>query len=158
MNRIACYPGSFDPITNGHVEIALRALKLFDKIIIVVANNIEKKYYFSLEERINIVKETFKDYKNIEVVEGDGLSAVQAQKLGARAIIRGLRAVSDYEYECQFAATNEYLAPDMEMVFLMSRKEFAFISSSHIKEINAFGGDVSSLVPLPALTAFNNKK
>ena len=87
--KIACYPGSFDPITNGHVEIVNRALKLFDKVIIIVANNIEKRYYFSLDERVKIVKEVFKDFENVEVVEGKGLSSVQAKNLGAQAVIRG---------------------------------------------------------------------
>lgn len=156
--RIACYPGSFDPITNGHVEIALRALKLFDKVIIIVADNYAKKYYFSTEERLRIVKETFKDYENIEVVLGEGLSAVQAQKLGACAIIRGLRAVSDYEYECQFAAANEYLAPNIDMIFLMAKKEYAFISSTHIREIYSLNGDITPLVPKACIEGFERKK
>ena len=156
--KIACYPGSFDPITNGHVEIVNRALKLFDKVIIIVANNIEKRYYFSLDERVKIVKEVFKDYENVEVVEGKGLSSIQAKNLGAHAVIRGLRAVSDYEYECQFAETNEYLVPDMEMVFLMSHKQYSFISSTHIKEIYALDGDISPLVPDVVLRALDMKK
>ncbi len=145
--RIAVYPGSFDPITNGHVDMAKRALKMFDKLIIIVANNIEKKYFFTIDERVNLVKKTFAGMDNVEVIKGEGLTAVQAQELGAVAIIRGLRMVSDYEYEYQYAAVNEYLAPNIDMVFLMSHKEYSFISSSRVKEIFSLGGDVKHLVP-----------
>jgi len=156
--KIACYPGSFDPITNGHVNMVKRALKIFDKIYIIVANNIEKKYYFSLDKRVEIAKATFKDDPKIEVVKGEGLSVIQARKLGCKSIIRGLRMVSDYEYEVQYASINEYLAPDIDMIFLMSRKEYSFISSSRIKEMYSYGTDISSLVPAPVMRAFEAKE
>jgi pantetheine-phosphate adenylyltransferase len=155
--RIACYPGSFDPITNGHVDVALRALKMFDKLYIIVAGNYEKNYAFTLDERIELVKEVFKDYPNIEVIKGEGLTAIQARKIGAQAIIRGLRMVSDYEYEVQYAQINEYLAPDVDMVFLMSRQEYSFISSTRIKEMFSLGGDISKLVPPCVLKAMQSK-
>lgn len=150
--RIACYPGSFDPITNGHVDIALRALKMFDKVYIIVSSNSEKSgYWFSVDQRIEMCKKTFQDYKNIEVIKGEGLTAYQAQKLNCQAIIRGLRMVSDYEYEVQFAAINSYLAKDVDMVFLMARKEFSFVSSTRVKEIYYYHGEISHLVPKPVI-------
>lgn len=155
--KIACYPGSFDPITNGHISMVARGLKLFDKVIIIVGNNIKKDYYFNLDERVDLVRKTFLDNPKVEVVKGDGLSVVQAKKLGCQAIIRGLRMVSDYEYEVQYASINEYLEPDIDMVFLMSRKEYSFISSSRIKELFLYDSDISHLVPKPVLQAFKNK-
>lgn len=152
--RMASYPGSFDPITNGHVKLVNRALKLFDKVFIIVADNIDKKYYFSLDERIEMVKEVFKGNDKIVVVKGEGLSALQTKALGCSAMIRGLRMISDYEYEVQFAAINEYLAPDIDMVFLMSRKEYSFISSSRIKEMYALKGDITTLVPPEVIDGF----
>jgi pantetheine-phosphate adenylyltransferase len=156
--RIACYPGSFDPLTNGHVDIAKRATKMFDKLYIIVADNIDKKYLFTLDERIKMVKEAFKDDKNIEVIKGEGLTANQAHKLGAEAIIRGLRMVQDYEYEVQYAAVNQYLEPDVDMVFLFSRKEYSFISSSRVKEMFFCGGKVDSLVPANVMKALEGKR
>ncbi|MFA6796871.1 MAG: pantetheine-phosphate adenylyltransferase [Bacilli bacterium] len=159
--KIACYPGSFDPITNGHISMVNRGLKLFDKVIIIVGNNIQKKYFFNLDERVELARKTFKNNPKVEVVKGDGLSVVQAKKLGCQAIIRGLRMVSDYEYEVQYASINEYIEPDIDMVFLMSRREYSFISSSRIKELYFYNSDVSNLVPpvvMEALKAKSNKK
>lgn len=157
--RIACYPGSFDPITLGHVDIAKRALKMFDKLYIIVSENVDKThYYFSLEERMNMCKETFKDYKNVIVIKGEGLTAYQARKLNCQAIIRGLRMVSDYEYEVQLAAVNNYLAKEIDMIFFMADKEFSFVSSTRVKEIYYFNGDISELVPSCVLKAFEAKK
>ncbi|MCI2069130.1 MAG: pantetheine-phosphate adenylyltransferase [Bacilli bacterium] len=155
--RIACYPGSFDPLTNGHIDVALRALKMFDKLIIIVAENYEKNYAFSLDERLSIVRKAFKDYPNIEVIKGEGLTAKQAKAIGAQAIIRGLRMASDYDYEYQYAQINEYLEPDVDMVFLMARKEYSFISSTRIKEIFSLGGDIAHLVPPFVLEAMEKK-
>lgn len=156
--KIACYPGSFDPLTYGHVDIALRAMKMFDKLYIIVAGNYEKNYAFSTDERVNLIKEVFKDYPKIEVIRGEGLTAMQARHIQAQAIIRGLRMASDYEYEVQFAQINEYLCPDVDMVFLMSRKEYSFISSTRVKEMFSLGGDVSHLVPPPVLKAMEKKR
>ena len=149
--RIAVYPGSFDPLTNGHVDVALRAKKFFDKVIIMVADNASKKghYLFSAEERVEMAKETFASYEGFEVVSTDKLVVKEAKKLSAQALIRGLRAVTDYEMEFQLHEVNEFLEPDIDMVYLMARKDQAFVSSSTIKELFFQGVDISSLVPEP---------
>lgn len=159
MKRIACYPGSFDPITNGHVEVAVRALKLFDEVVVLIANNNDKRFFFSAEERVKIAEESFKKLglERIKVQQTSGLVVEYAKEIGAVALIRGLRAVTDFEYEFQLAAINEFIAPDMEMVFLMSRREEAFISSSNIKELYSHGADITGLVPSPVLDAFKAK-
>lgn len=157
--KIAVYPGSFDPLTNGHVDVALRAKKLFDKIIIMVADNASKKghYLFTAEERIQMVKETFMDLEGFEVVSTSKLVVKEAKKLHADALIRGLRAVTDYEAEFQLHEVNEFLEPDIDMVYLMARKDQAFVSSSTIKELYSQGVDISKLVPAPVLKAMNQK-
>ena len=144
---IAIYPGSFDPITNGHLDLIFRASKLFDKIIILIAVNPNKVCRFSLESRIKMIKEATKDIKNVEVDSFDGLTITYAKEHGAKAIIRGLRVVSDFEYEWSYAAANEFIDKNIEMVFLMAHKELTFISSSTIDELYKSGVDISSLVP-----------
>jgi len=153
--KIAVYPGSFDPLTNGHIDVALRARKIFDKVYIMVANNASKssRYLFSVEERVRLAKETFKDMDGFEVVSTDKLVVKEAKKLGAQALIRGLRAVTDYEMEFQLHEVNEYLEPTIDMVYLMAHKDQMFVSSSNIKEIFNQGEDISSLVPEPVLKA-----
>jgi len=158
MKKIACYPGSFDPITNGHLEIAQRALRLFDKLIIIVANNSEKKSYFTVDERVNMIKEALKEHDNVEVISTSGLVVKKAKECGSNVLIRGLRAVTDFEYEFQVAAVNEYIDDEVETVFLMSKRETAFISSSQIKELYFHGHDIAPLVPPCVLEAFKNKK
>ena len=157
--RIAVYPGSFDPLTNGHVDVALRAKKFFDKVIIMVADNASKKghYLFSAEERVEMAKETFASYEGFEVVSTDKLVVKEAKKLSAQALIRGLRAVTDYEMEFQLHEVNEFLEPDIDMVYLMARKDQAFVSSSTIKELVFQGVDISSLVPEPVLDMMKKK-
>ena len=157
--RIAVYPGSFDPLTNGHVDVALRAKKFFDKVIIMVADNASKKghYLFSAEERVEMAKETFASYEGFEVVSTDKLVVKEAKKLSAQALIRGLRAVTDYEMEFQLHEVNAFLEPDIEMVYLMARKDQAFVSSSTIKELFFQGVDISSLVPEPVLDMMKKK-
>lgn len=157
--RIAVYPGSFDPLTNGHVDVALRAKKFFDKVIIMVADNASKKghYLFSAEERVEMAKETFACYEGLEVVSTDKLVVKEAKKLSAQALIRGLRAVTDYEMEFQLHEVNEFLEPDIDMVYLMARKDQAFVSSSTIKELFFQGVDISSLVPEPVLDMMKKK-
>ena len=157
--RIAVYPGSFDPLTNGHVDVALRAKKFFDKVIIMVADNASKKgnYLFSAEERVKMAKETFSSYEGFEVVSTDKLVVKEAKKLSAQALIRGLRAVTDYEMEFQLHEVNEFLEPDIDMVYLMARKDQAFVSSSTIKELFFQGVDISSLVPEPVLNMMKKK-
>ena len=157
--RIAVYPGSFDPLTNGHVDVALRAKKFFDKVIIMVADNASKTghYLLSAEERVEMAKETFASYEGFEVVSTDKLVVKEAKKLSAQALIRGLRAVTDYEMEFQLHEVNEFLEPDIDMVYLMARKDQAFVSSSTIKELFFQGVDISSLVPEPVLDMMKKK-
>lgn len=158
--RIACYPGSFDPLTIGHVDVARRARKIFDKVIILIAQNPKKSssYYFTLEERVKLAKETFKDEDGFEVDSTTGLVVKKAKALGAIALIRGLRAVTDYEAEYQLHEVNEYIEPSIDMVYLMSHRVQAFVSSSNIKEMFLEGEDISGLVPKPVLEAMMKKK
>lgn len=157
--KIAVYPGSFDPLTNGHVDVALRARKVFDKVIIMIANNESKKghYLFTAEERAKMAEETFSGLDGFEVVVTDKLVVREAKKLGAQALIRGLRAVTDYEAEFQLHEVNEFLEPDIDMVYLMARKDQAFVSSSTIKELYSQGVDITSLVPSPVLKMMEKK-
>lgn len=152
------YPGSFDPITNGHLDIIKRASNLFDKVYVCVAHNSAKKTYFNIEDRVDMVKKACSSFDNVEVIFTDQLIVHVAKKLEACAIIRGLRAVTDFEYEFQLAAGNEYLDKDIEMVFLMASSGKGFISSSSIKEFYSYGVDISSLVPSGVVEYFEKKK
>ena len=145
--KIAVYPGTFDPITNGHLDVIRRCLSLFDRVIVSVAHREEKDPLFSVEERVEILKEALKDMKGVEVDHFDGLLVDYVRKKGAKAIIRGLRAVSDFEYEFQMALMNRRLDPRIETVFLTPSEEHSFLSSSLVKEVASLGGDVESLVP-----------
>ncbi len=147
MEKIAIYPGTFDPPTNGHIDIIKRSIKIFDKVIVGILHNPNKKFMFSVEERIDMLKCTLKDYPNVEVDTHGGLLVDYAVKQNATAIIRGMRAVSDFEYEFQLALMNRRLNRDVQTVFLMTSLSWIFISSSVIKEAARFGGDVSSMVP-----------
>lgn len=149
MQRIAIYPGSFDPLTNGHVAIVERGLKLFDKIIIAILYNPAKKSLFTVEERKELIEESLKKFNNVEVDSFDGLLVDYAQKHNATAILRGMRAVSDFENEFQMAMMNRRLNRDIQTVFLMTGLRWIFTSSSIIKEAASFGGDVASMVPPP---------
>jgi pantetheine-phosphate adenylyltransferase len=137
------YPGTFDPPTNGHTDIAKRASLIFDEVIIAVSNNPAKTPLFTVEERVEMLKVLFKDHPNITVKIFDGLLVQFAENENANAIVRGLRAVSDFEYELQLAANNSYLNKNIETIFLMASEENLFVSSSMIKEIANFGGDIS---------------
>ena len=145
--RVAIYPGSFDPITNGHLDILNRALEVFDIVIVLVAVNSAKKSRFSIEERVEMVKEATSNMKNVVVDSYEGLTVKYAKEHGAKHLIRGLRAVSDFEYEFRLASANEFADPDIDMVFFMSRGDKSFISSSAIIELADSGVDISELVP-----------
>lgn len=158
--KIACYPGSFDPLTLGHVDVALRARRIFDKVVILIAHNPKKEhsYLFTAEERKRLAEETFKEYDGFEVQITEGLVVKKAKELGAIALIRGLRAVTDYEAEYQLHEVNEFIEPSIDMVYLMSHRVQAFVSSSNIKEMFFEGADITSLVPRPVYEAMCRKK
>jgi pantetheine-phosphate adenylyltransferase len=145
--RTAIYPGSFDPLTRGHVTIIDRGLRVFDEITIAVATNPGKNAAFSMDERIEMVREVFEHEPRILVATFSGLLVNYARECGAAAILRGLRAVSDFEYEYQMASMNRSLAPDIETVFLMAEPDAFFVSSRLVKEVASLGGDVSASVP-----------
>ncbi|MEN3000246.1 MAG: pantetheine-phosphate adenylyltransferase [Armatimonadota bacterium] len=145
--RRAVYPGSFDPPTLGHVDVIVRAAQLFDELIVAVAVNTDKKPLFSLQERVEMLQECCNHLPNVRVMQLQGLLARFAQEVGACAIVRGLRAVSDFEYEFQMATMNRQLAPEVDTCFLMTHQQYAFLSSSIVKEVARLGGDVSQLVP-----------
>lgn len=145
--KIAIYPGTFDPVTNGHVDVAERAARLFDKVIICVATNSSKAPIFNEQERVRLIKEAVRKIRNIDVEEFDGLSVEYAKAKNADAIVRGLRAVSDFEYEFQMALTNRKLCADIDTVFLMPDEKYTYLNSSIVREIAKFGGDVSQFVP-----------
>lgn len=147
MKRVGIYPGSFDPITIGHIDIIQRASKLFDEVVVLLAVNPNKKCRFDLKTRIEMLEISLKEFKNVRVDYYDGLTMEYAKKIGAVALIRGLRVVSDFEYEWSLSAANEFINKDIEMVFLMAHKELAFISSSTIDELYKSGVDISPLVP-----------
>jgi len=153
MSKIAIYPGSFDPITNGHVDIVKRGSALFDKVIVAIMQNPAKKALFSINERIEMLKVSLLDIPNIQIDTGDGLTVEFAKKHQAVAILRGLRAVSDFDSEFQLALMNRKLNKEVLTVFLMTGFQWIFISSSIIKEAAQLGGDISGLVP-----AFVEKK
>ena len=146
--KIALYPGSFDPITFGHLDILNRARKIFDKVIIAVLNNSAKKGFLPIEARINLIKESISDMENVEVGSFNGLTIDYAKLKQADIIIRGLRAVSDFEYEMQLSQTNQALCDEINTVFLITKPEYNFISSTTIKEIFLMNGDVSKFVPI----------
>lgn len=145
--RIGVYPGSFDPVTNGHLDIIKRGSKLFDVLYVVVPSNIQKNTLFSTEERMALLKEVTKDIDNIVIDSTSKLTVDYAKSVNATAMLRGLRMVSDFDYELQLATINKTLDVNIETVFIMSSHEYSFLSSSSVKEIVKFGGDVSSFVP-----------
>jgi pantetheine-phosphate adenylyltransferase len=147
MPDIAVYPGSFDPITNGHLDLIQRALKIFDRIIVAVATNAFKKSLFTIEERTEMVRESLAVYPMVTIDTFDGLLVNYAKGQNARAILRGLRAVTDFEYEFQLAMMNRRLEPAIETVFLMTGLRWVFLSSSILKEAAVHGGDIQGMVP-----------
>ena len=144
---IAIYPGSFDPVTNGHLDLIERGSRVVERLIVAVLKNESKQALFSVDERIEIVKEVVKPYPNVEVGSFDGLLVDYATERGANLILRGIRAISDYEYELQMALMNRRLRPQLETAFLMAGEAYSFLSSHLVKEVVSLGGDVSGLVP-----------
>jgi pantetheine-phosphate adenylyltransferase len=147
MPTLAVYPGSFDPLTNGHVDIILRGARLFDRIIVAILLNSEKKPLFTAEERVEIARAVFRDQANVEIDTFDGLLVEYVERRRAQVIVRGLRAVSDFEFEFQMALMNQRLNPRIETVFMMPAEKYTYISSRLIKEVFALGGRVNGLVP-----------
>ena len=147
MSTLAVYPGSFDPLTNGHVDIILRGARLFDRIVVAVLVNAEKSPLFSMAERVDIIRAVFTQYNNVEVDTFDGLLVDYVERRRAQVIVRGLRAVSDFEFEFQMALMNQRLNPKIETVFMMPAEQYTYISSRLIKEVFALGGRVHGLVP-----------
>jgi pantetheine-phosphate adenylyltransferase len=144
---VAVYPGSFDPLTNGHVDIILRGARLFDRIIVAILRNAEKHPLFSPEERVAMAREVFRENARVDVDAFDGLLVDYAGERGASVIVRGLRAVSDFEFELQMALMNRRLGPDIETVFMMPAEQYTYVSSRLIKEVFALGGPIAGLVP-----------
>jgi len=147
MSITALYPGSFDPLTNGHTGVTKRALDVFDRLIIGIARNSRKTPLFSVEERMQMIAKVFEDDKRIEVHAFEGLTVNYAAAVGANCIVRGLRAVADFEYELQMANMNRKLTPHVETLFMMTGEEYFFVSSQNVKEVASFGGDITGLVP-----------
>ena len=147
--KIAIYPGSFDPITKGHLDILKTGAGLFDKVIIAVARNSGKKGFLTIDERVELIKKSVKELPNVEVDSFEGLTIEYAKKKNAKILIRGLRAVSDFEYELQLSQANSSLCSDIKTVFLTTKPKYNFISSSTIKEIYINHGDISKFVPEP---------
>ncbi len=157
MSKIAIYPGTFDPLTNGHLDLIQRTLTIFDEIVIAVAPSSKKSPLFSTEERINLIQDCIKEFKGATVETFESLLVHYAKERGSVAIIRGLRAISDYEYELQMALTNRRLDSTVETVFMMPSEEHTFISSSIVKEVASFGGSVKGFVPKAVEKALKEK-
>ncbi|HAX23506.1 MAG TPA: pantetheine-phosphate adenylyltransferase [Thermomicrobiales bacterium] len=158
--RVAVYPGSFDPITNGHLDLAKRAARLFDRLIIAVytgGTHGDKRHLFSVDERVRLVRESIDGADNIDVDTFQNLTVDYARSVGAQTIVRGLRAVSDFEYEFKLAHMYQHLAPELEVICLMTSSNYSFISSSFIREVASLGGDVSTLVPPPVVEALGER-
>ncbi|MDY6352348.1 MAG: pantetheine-phosphate adenylyltransferase [Lachnospiraceae bacterium] len=145
--KIAIYPGSFDPVTLGHLDIIRRSAAMFDKLIVAVLNNSAKKSLFSVEERVSMIEEVTRDIPNVEADSFDGLMVDYAAKVGATVVIRGLRAVTDFEYELQIAQTNRVENPDIDTVFLTTSLKYSYLSSTIVKEFASYGADIEKFVP-----------
>jgi pantetheine-phosphate adenylyltransferase len=145
--RVAVFPGSFDPLTNGHVDIILRGARLFDSIVVAILRNAEKDPLFTPEERVDTVRQVFSEYPNVDVESFEGLLVDYAHRRKASVIVRGLRAVSDFEFELQMALMNRRLGPEIETVFMMPAEQYTYVSSRLIKEVFALGGPIAGLVP-----------
>src|SRR2546425_10691884 len=155
--RRAIYPGSFDPVTNGHLDVIERGRKLFDEVVVAVAYNEEKKALFSLEERLQLLEQSLGKIENVRIAQFEGLLVDFAVAQQANAVIRGLRAVSDFEFEFQMALMNRKLEAAVETIFLMPKEEYTYLSSRLVKEIARLGGDISSFVPATVVKALRKK-
>jgi len=155
---LAVYPGTFDPITNGHVDILRRSLKIFDRVVVALAENVRKAPLFSLDQRRQLITDALGQDARLEVDAFQGLLADYCRRRGATVVIRGLRALADFEYEFQSAHMNRRLAPDVETLFLMTSEESFYVSSSLVKEVALMGGDVSGLVPAGVAAALTEKR
>ncbi len=150
--RSALFPASFDPVTKGHLDLVQRARAIFDELVVAVAHNPEKQSLFSVEERLAMLRESLGDLPGIRIDAFDGLLVDYARRIGTRVLIRGLRAMSDFEYEFEMALMNRHLFPEVETLFMMTSQEFLFVSSSRLKELVRFGADISEFVP-PGIAA-----
>jgi pantetheine-phosphate adenylyltransferase len=155
--RLALFPASFDPITNGHLDLIQRSRALFDEVVLALARNVSKTATFTNEERLAILEEVTKDMPDVSVQVFDGLVVHYAQQIGATAIIRGLRAIADFEYEFEMALMNKHLAPDVEIVFFMTSQEYLYVSSSRLKELVRFGASIDEFVPQVVAEALKQK-
>jgi len=155
--NIAVYPGSFDPITNGHLDIITRGSKIYEKLIVAVLINVDKKSLFSIEERVNLIKKVTKDLKNVEVISFEGLLVDFAKIKNSKVILKGLRTVADFEYEFQMSLMNSKLDPDIETVFMMTSSAYSYVSSSAVKQVAKFGGSIEGLVPIELIEEIKNK-
>ena len=157
-NRIAIYPGSFDPLTNGHLSLIHRGLRIFAGLVVAVANNPDKSPMFTFQERMQFIREAVGDDPRVEVDSFDGLLVDYAGRRGIHTVLRGLRAVSDFEYEFQLANMNRRLDPEFDSVFVMTGEDYFYVSARLVREVARFGGDVSSLVPPNVLAALDRKR
>lgn len=155
---VAIYPGSFDPLTNGHVDIIQRGSRFFDRIVVAVLINLEKAPLFTVPERVDLARNVFREWPNVEVDTFDGLLVDYARRKHASVIVRGLRAISDFEYEMQMALMNRRLSPDVETVFMMPAEPYTYVSSRLVKEVVALGGTVTGLVPTLVEARLREKK
>ncbi len=157
MGKVAVVPGSFDPLTNGHLDIIKRAIKIFDEVHVAVMNNSSKQPLFSVEERQQLIAQATAEYPTVKIDSSSGLLIDYAKSINAHAIVRGLRAVSDFEYEMQITSMNRFLDEDIETFFVMTKNQYSFLSSSIVKEVAKYGGDVSALVPEAVERALKKK-
>ncbi len=155
--RRALYPGSFDPITHGHLDVIQRAARLFDEVIIAVASNDQKRVLFTVEERVALIRDACAGHGNVRIASFDGLLVSFAREVEASAVVRGLRAVSDFEFEFQMALMNRKLEPQLETIFMMPAEKYTYLSSRIVKEIARLGGDVSAFVPAAVAAALRDK-